>query len=301
MSRPPVTSRRASPRCRRSPPTRPHSSARVAHPAPCAAAPSTTMVACARASTGTTSDGARRRVPGWRRPAAPAARGPHQSAWADARLLQLHVPGPGAGGRGTETLAVYKPAPGETPLDDFPDGTLGKREVAAYLVSAALNWQVVPFTVYRDDGPMGPGSLQQFIVADLREHYFSLMPARALDFRRLAAFDVIVNNADRKSGHCLLDGDGHIWGVDNGLTFHTLPKLRTVIWEFAGEEVAESLRQDARQLASELAGAAGWVRALKQLISAAELRALAQRARRFADEGRYPEPTSRWAYPWPLI
>src|SRR2546423_5311973 len=104
------------------------------------------------------------------------------------------------GDPGTETLAVYKPAPGETPLDDFPDGTLGKREVAAYLVSAALNWQVVPFTVYRDDGPMGPGSLQQFIVADLREHYFSLMPARALEFRRLAAFDVIVNNADRKSG-----------------------------------------------------------------------------------------------------
>ncbi|TMF30614.1 MAG: SCO1664 family protein [Chloroflexi bacterium] len=194
------------------------------------------------------------------------------------------------GDHGTETLAVYKPAPGETPLDDFPDGTLGKREVAAYLVSAALNWQVVPFTVYRDDGPMGPGSLQQFIVADLREHYFSLMPARALDFRRLAAFDVIVNNADRKSGHCLLDGEGHVWGVDNGLTFHTLPKLRTVIWG-----------QDARQFASELAGTAGWVRALKQLISAAELRALAQRARRFADEGRYPEPTSRWAYPWPLI
>ena len=205
------------------------------------------------------------------------------------------------GDAGTETLAVYKPAPGETPLDDFPDGTLGKREVAAYLISAALNWQVVPFTVYREDGPMGPGSLQQFIVADLREHYFSLMPARALDFRRLAAFDVIVNNADRKSGHCLLDGDGHIWGVDNGLTFHTLPKLRTVIWEFAGEEAADSLRQDARQLASELIGAAGWVRGLKQLISAPELRALAQRARRFADEGRYPEPTSRWAYPWPLI
>src|SRR2546429_9662815 len=206
-----------------------------------------------------------------------------------------------SGLNGAQTLAVYKPAQGETPLDDFPDGTLGKREVAAYLVSAALGWNVVPLTVYRDDGPHGPGSLQQFIVADLREHYFSLMPARALDFRRLAAFDVIVNNADRKSGHCLLDGDGHIWGVDNGLTFHTLPKLRTVIWEFAGEEVAESLRQDARQLAGELTGAAGWVRGLKQLISAAELRALGQRARRLADEGRYPEPTSRWAYPWPLI
>src|SRR5204862_2201392 len=169
---------------------------------------------------------------------------------------------------GAETLAVYKPAPGETPLDDFPDGTLGQREVAAYLVSAALNWQVVPPTVYRTDGPLGPGSLQQFIVADLREHYFSLMPGRSDDFRAMAAFDVIVNNADRKSGHCLLDREGHIWGVDNGLTFHSLPKLRTVIGEFAGEEVAENLRQDARQLASELAGAAGGVRGLKQLLSA---------------------------------
>lgn len=205
------------------------------------------------------------------------------------------------GDAGAETLAVYKPAPGETPLDDFPDGTLGKREVAAYVVSAALKWQVVPFTVYRNDGPMGPGSLQQFIVADPSEHYFSLMPARAGDFRTMAAFDVIVNNADRKSGHCLLDGDGRIWGVDNGLTFHALPKLRTVIWEFAGEEVAENLRQDARRLADELAAREGCVKALHQLISGAEIRALAHRARRLADEGRYPEPSSRWAYPWPLI
>jgi hypothetical protein len=205
------------------------------------------------------------------------------------------------GDAGAETLAVYKPAPGETPLDDFPDGTLGKREVAAYVVSAALNWQVVPFTVYRTDGPLGPGSLQQFIVADQREHYFSLMPARSAVFRTMAAFDVIVNNADRKSGHCLLDGNGHIWGVDNGLTFHSLPKLRTVIWEFAGEEASENLRDDARRLAAELVAGAGCVGSLRQLISGAEIRALAQRARRFADEGRYPEPSSRWAYPWPLI
>lgn len=205
------------------------------------------------------------------------------------------------GDAGAETLAVYKPAPGETPLDDFPDGTLGKREVAAYVVSAALNWQVVPLTVYREDGPLGPGSLQQFIVADPREHYFSLMPARATDFRTIAAFDVIVNNADRKSGHCLLDGDGHIWGVDNGLSFHSLPKLRTVIWEFAGEAVAENLREDARRLADELVTGEGCVTTLRQLISGPEIGALVQRARRLADEGRYPEPSSRWAYPWPLI
>jgi hypothetical protein len=208
-----------------------------------------------------------------------------------------HVRGP----EGAETLGVYKPADGETPLDDFPDGTLCKREVAAHLVSAALTWRVVPLTVYRSDGPLGPGSLQQFIVADVREHYFSLMPARAGDFRTMAAFDVIVNNADRKSGHCLVDRDGHIWGVDNGLTFHSLPKLRTVIWEFAGEEVPANLRRDTQRLAEELVAGAAWVTRLRELISGPELRALAQRARRLADEGRYPEPTSRWAYPWPLI
>jgi hypothetical protein len=205
------------------------------------------------------------------------------------------------GNEGAETMAVYKPAQGETPLDDFPDGTLCKREVAAYLVSAALGWNVVPLTVYRQHGPHGPGSLQQFIVADLREHYFSLMPARASIFRTMAAFDVIVNNADRKSGHCLLDGEGHIWGVDNGLTFHPLPKLRTVIWEFGGEEIPANLRQDAQRLAGELLAGRGWVKELTRLITGPEILALAQRARRVADEGRYPEPSSRWAYPWPLI
>jgi hypothetical protein len=210
-------------------------------------------------------------------------------------LAQVH------GQEGAQTLAVYKPSQGETPLDDFPDGTLGKREVAAYLVSAALGWQVVPFTVYRDNGPLGPGSLQAFIVADLREHYFSLMPARASTFRTMAAFDLIVNNADRKSGHCLLDREGHIWGVDNGLTFHPLPKLRTVIWEFGGEEIPADLRQDAQRLTGELEAGQGWVKDLRGLITGPEIRALAQRARRVADQGCYPEPSSRWAYPWPLI
>lgn len=205
------------------------------------------------------------------------------------------------GSDGQQTLAVYKPAAGETPLDDFPDGTLGKREVAAYLVSAALGWKIVPYTVYRTDAPLGPGSLQQFIVADLKEHYFSLMPTRASDFRTMAAFDVIVNNADRKSGHCLIDGAGHIWGVDNGLTFHPLPKLRTVIWEFAGDEVPTRLRERALRLADELTAGGGWVLDLEPLISKAELKALSHRARRLGAEGRYPEPSSRWAYPWPLI
>ncbi len=200
-----------------------------------------------------------------------------------------------------QTLGVYKPAAGETPLDDFPTGTLSRREVAAYVVSRALGWNVVPYTVFRSDGPHGAGSLQRFIHADLRQHYFSLMPARAEDFKTMAAFDVIVNNADRKSGHCLLDAEGHIWGVDNGLTFHPLPKLRTVIWEFAGEAIPPALRRDADRLAREIVDRAAWVGELQSLIAAAELKALANRARRLAQEGRYPHPTSRWAYPWPLV
>ena len=204
-------------------------------------------------------------------------------------------------GTGSETLAIYKPARGETPLDDFPSGTLGKREVAAHLVSDALGWRIVPLTVYRRGGPLGPGSLQHFIEADFGEHYFTLMPERAADFRVMAAFDIIVNNADRKSGHCLLDPDGHIWGVDNGLTFHPMPKLRTVIWEFAGEDVAPPLRADAARLAEQLSGKEPWVRGLQELISPVELRALIARARRLADDGRYPAPVSRWAYPWPLV
>jgi uncharacterized repeat protein (TIGR03843 family) len=127
------------------------------------------------------------------------------------------------------------------------------------------------------------------------------MPSRAADFRTMAAFDVIVNNADRKSGHCLIDRHGHIWGVDNGLTFHPVPKLRTVIWEFAGEDVPGQLRRDARELALRLAGKEDWTAALRRLLSAVELRALTARARRLADEGTYPHPSSRWAYPWPLI
>ena len=117
----------------------------------------------------------------------------------------------------------------------------------------------------------------------------------------MAAFDVIVNNADRKSGHCLVDRSGHIWGIDNGLTFHAMPKLRTVIWEFAGEEVPRSLRDDARQLANALSDGAAWVTDLQALLSRMEMTALVRRARHVAEHGRYPEPTSRWAYPWPLV
>lgn len=202
---------------------------------------------------------------------------------------------------GETMLAIYKPARGETPLDDFPEGTLGQREVAAHLVSQALGWNIVPLTVFRSTGPLGPGSLQRFIHADFQQHYFTLLAAHRADFQVFAAFDAIVNNADRKGGHCLLDADGHIWGVDNGLTFHPLPKLRTVIWDFAGEAVPERLKADAGRLARCLQTQDPLVRSLEGLLSREEIRALARRARAVAELDRFPQPPSRWAYPWPLV
>ncbi len=138
-----------------------------------------------------------------------------------------------------ELLGVYKPRDGETPLWDFPDGTLYRREVAAYVVARALGWPRVPPTLVRE-GPHGVGSVQRFLPFDPQEHYFTLLddPERQRTFRRVAAFDVVINNADRKSGHCLLAEDGELFFIDHGVCFSEDPKLRTVIWDFVGEPIA---------------------------------------------------------------
>ena len=130
--------------------------------------------------------------------------------------------------------AVYKPHRGEQSLWDFPDG-LYRREVAAYRLSEALGWGLVPPTVLRDDGPFGTGSVQLFLEADYERHYFTLLEdgGREGELEAFCAFDVVANNADRKSGHVLVDADEHLWGIDHGLCFHAQPKLRTVIWDFA--------------------------------------------------------------------
>src|SRR5665213_627999 len=144
--------------------------------------------------------------------------------------------------RGEDTLgAIYKPGRGERPLWDFPGG-LFRREVAAFELSRHLGWGLVPETVLRHDGPLGRGSVQRFVDADFAEHYFTLMehPVHHQRLREMATLDLLLNNADRKSGHCLL-GECRIWGIDNGLSFHDEPKLRTVIWEFAGEDVPDYL------------------------------------------------------------
>ncbi len=152
-----------------------------------------------------------------------------------------------------QTAAIYKPREGERPLWDFPDGTLCQREVAAFVVSQALNWFIVPPTVLRD-GPHGLGMVQFYIDCNPEEHYFTLQEETRFhdQFKQIALFDLLVNNADRKSGHCLRDENDHIWAIDHGVCFAVEPKLRTVIWEFAGQPVAERILDDVQELCAQL-------------------------------------------------
>jgi hypothetical protein len=202
--------------------------------------------------------------------------------------------------RGGETaLAVYKPRDGEAPLWDFPDGTLCRREVAAYVVASALGWPAVPPTVLRD-GPHGPGSVQLFVEADRREHFFTLRETLPEAFLAVAAFDIVANNADRKGGHCLRDGAGTIWVVDHGVCFSPEPKLRTVIWDFAGDPVPAALLEDVARVGHELRS--GPLRTeLLGLLTAGEVDATARRAERLVGSARFPRPGARRSYPWPPV
>ena len=202
--------------------------------------------------------------------------------------------------KGNEIHAVYKPRRGERPLWDFPDGTLGAREVAAWLVSDA-SWGIVPPTVLRDDGPLGPGSLQLFIPHDPDRHYFVLMDDRMEELAAFAAFDAVVNNADRKAGHVIEDEDGRLWAVDHGLTFHVEPKLRTVIWAFAEERLTPELRSMLEQLGAALADERGLGAELARILTPEEAAATLERVEALLIEDRFPAPQGPRPLPWPLI
>ena len=197
-------------------------------------------------------------------------------------------------------LAVYKPRKGERRLWDFPPG-LWKREVAAYLLSEALGWGLVPLTVPRE-GPHGEGSLQLFIHADFEQHYFTLLDDAAHHdaLRRICLFDLLTNNADRKSGHCLLGPEGQIFAIDNGLTFNADEKLRTVIWDFAGEPIPPSVCADLHRLSEELRGDTG--QRLEPLLDRFELDAVRARVAQLLRTGEYPDADRDYhSYPWPTI
>lgn len=192
--------------------------------------------------------------------------------------------------------AIYKPHRGERPLWDFPSG-LFKREVAACVLSDAMGLHVVPPTVVRD-GPFGEGSLQWFIDARFEEHYFTLFEQREDlhdQFRAVAAFDIVANNTDRKSGHCLIDSDDRVWAIDNGLCFSADFKLRTVIWEFGGEPLSDDLRERVRSVANTPP------RALEEFLDSDEMEAMVDRARMLAEGGMFPIDSTGQRYPWPMV
>lgn len=207
-------------------------------------------------------------------------------------------------GHGLEAMAVYKPCRGERPLWDFDSGTLCRREVAAYVVSRALGWPDIPPVVLRQ-GPHGLGSVQLFVDADVDEHYFTLRerPDCHDAFRRVAVFDYLVNNADRKGGHLLIGDDGHVWAIDHGLTFHEQFKLRTVIWDYAGQLLPADMVRDLRALNRLLADQdSSPARALRELLSPAELAALRRRLDALLRDEVYPNPRPSWRnVPYPLV
>jgi len=202
---------------------------------------------------------------------------------------------------GAEVHAVYKPRRGERPLWDFPAGTLAAREVAAYLVSEAAGFGIVPPTVMRMDAPLGAGSLQLFIDHDPERHYFVLMHERGPEMAEFAALDVVINNADRKGGHILEGSDGRLWGVDHGLSFNVEPKLRTVIWAFAEDPLPDKLRAKLERLETRLASASELAGSLEELLSAEEVAETRARLALLLRDGRFPSPSGPFSMPWPLV
>ena len=198
---------------------------------------------------------------------------------------------------GLDAQAIYKPVRGERPLWDFPAG-LAHREAGAFWMDAALGWGVVPPTVVRDDLPFDAGSLQLFMPADFEEHYFTLAsrPGLKPELERICALDIVINNTDRKSGHCLLGTDGTIWAIDNGLSFHSEFKLRTVIWDFAGEPLPDDVSRDLRSMLD-----TGLPEELGAALSASEQEATLARTEALLASGRFPTDGHTHRWPWPLV
>jgi hypothetical protein len=199
---------------------------------------------------------------------------------------------------GGEYPAVYKPSRGEQPLWDFPENTLASREVAAYLVSEALGFHIVPFTTLRPDGPHGAGSLQQFIEYDPDYHYFNFTGQDRQLLRPLALFDLLVNNADRKGGHIFFENDTRkLYAIDHGICFHEEDKLRTVLWDFAGQKIPVDLLDRLRFTMDR-----SLLADLQPYLSPTEISALCARAESILKKGTFPrQPRDRRSMPWPPL
>jgi hypothetical protein len=191
-------------------------------------------------------------------------------------------------GQGPGVMSVYKPRRGEIPLWDFPDGTLYQREYAAYLVARALGLEFIPPTVIRDDGPHGVGTFQLYVEADDSAEYHGFRKQHADELRAIALFDIVSNNADRKAGHCFKGRDGRVWGIDHGLCFNVVPKLRTVIWEFCGQPLGEPLLTGLMELCTDPARERTLRGQLAQHLHGDEVEALFVRMCRVAERGEFP-------------
>ena len=196
-----------------------------------------------------------------------------------------------------EAECVYKPVAGERPLWDFPDGTLAGREVSAALVSEATGWRVVPPTVLRD-GPFGPGMVQLWVDGDPDVDLTAFVRSDHPGLRRMAVFDAVVNNADRKGGHIIPTSDGHVYGVDHGICFSVDPKLRTLLWRWAGQPLPAEALEVLEKLTADLLGDLG--EQLHEHLTRREVRRTQQRVAELLRTGRHPQPSGDWpALPWP--
>ncbi|OQY83313.1 MAG: hypothetical protein B6D41_17130 [Chloroflexi bacterium UTCFX4] len=201
-----------------------------------------------------------------------------------------------------EISAIYKPQCGERPLWDFEDGTLCKREVAAYALSAFLGFPNIPVTVLRADAPQGLGMVQEFIEHKRRENFFTLRARQRGAMQAIAVFDALVNNTDRKGGHVLVDAQDIVWAIDHGVTFHQEPKLRTVIWDFIDEPIPSELCAALTALRDALKRGEPIRAELEQLLARAEIRALNARLNALLQTRLYPAPPDGWPHiPWPPV
>ncbi len=191
---------------------------------------------------------------------------------------------------------IYKPIAGEKPLWDFEDGNLASRELAAFIVSDSGGFDVVPFTILRD-GPFGLGMVQQWIEIDSNVDIIEFGQSRDKQLKRLALFDAVINNTDRKFGHLLLDNSGKLYGCDHGVAFHKEDKLRTVLWQFAGQD----FDQEEIDLLDTLFKI-DWNDKLSNFLTNDEIQALYMRIEKLIHQRKFPEPSPSWpAVPWPPV
>lgn len=205
--------------------------------------------------------------------------------------------------KGQAFAGVYKPQQGTQPLWDFPAESLAGREVSAYLLSEFLGWSLVPYTLLREDGPYGPGSLQHFIEYNPNQHYFNFKPEDKVRLCPVALFDHLINNADRKGSHVLFEKrTRHLYAIDHGLCFHAEDKLRTVIWDFSGQKIEESYLNDIKRMSDALAQPSGLITDLEPYLTPEEIAALAERGQGLLAEGCFPQPPQyRRAFPYPPL